>query len=587
MRVRRQILGVLLTLGIILGTTQVWAQSPSPSSSAFPLPQLPTSLLNSVNTELRSASVRLDGRRLFTIAAPVVSNSNQTNQNNQNTAIDTRVQNIEATLARLANQSPGATPTVQSNIEPSSNLPVLTIDQQYLMTVTTLDAQLQGTQPETYANQLTQVVRDALVQARRERQPEFLVRQSLNAIGIIAALGLTSWALSHWQKRLRRRQKQIHAEIPDISTVAPNTPEAATSNTQLVVQRQLEKRQQHAMKDVQRRLLQVVQLAIWAIGGFFILGLFPYTRSLQPIVLSTPLKVVGILIGIYLLIRLSDIVIDRVFSAFNVDGWKTPAVTQRIALRISTFSRIAKSLAAIGWVSIGMITLLSIVGIQVLPLLAGAGIIGLGISLASQNLIKDVINGFFILLEDQYAVGDVIQVGTVTGLVEHMTLRITQIRNAEGRLITIPNSTVAIVENLSKDWSRVDLAISLAYDVDVDRAIRVIQHVGQAMSQDAKWQSKILEPPEVLGVDALDSQGITLRVWIKTEPIQQWTVGREFRRRLKQALDEQGIAIGVPQQALSVRGFDEHAFDSHNRDNNPDHNTRQNSNRANRPNSQQ
>ncbi|KAM3108935.1 mechanosensitive ion channel family protein, partial [Phormidesmis sp. 146-33] len=236
--------------------------------------------------------------------------------------------------------------------------------------------------------------------------------------------------------------------------------------------------------------------------------------------------------------------------------------SQRLALRFSTFSRVVKSLSAIVLLSIGVLTALSIAGIEVMPLLAGAGIIGLGISLASQNLIKDVINGFLILMEDQYAVGDVIQVGKASGLVESMNLRITQLRNAEGRLITIPNSAITIVENLSKDWSRVDLAIVISYSTNLDNAIAAIEKVGQDMSRDPAWKTQILEPPEVLGADDLDSTGVTLRVWIKTQPLQQWKVGREYRRRLKFALDEEGIEIGVPQQAFSVKGsLDEKAFE--------------------------
>mgnify|MGYP002780878330 CR=1 FL=1 len=556
---KRLIIHFLLSLSLILISTQVWAQTPSPSPS-IEIPEFP----DFFNTEVRSAPVRLDGRRLFTIAATA------TNNTESNPEINLRVQDIETRLNQFANQ-PQNPPQVTSAIDSTSNLPILSVNQQYLMTVTTLDAQVQGQTPANYANQLTQIIRDALVRAKQERQPEFLMRQSFVAIAIVAGLSLLSWLLSLAQKKLRKQQKRIQSEIPSIPNIAANTPDTATTHTQLVVQQQLTKRQQNTMKDVQRRSLQFAQFAIWAIGGFYILGLFPYTRSLQPFVLSTPLKVVLIVTAIYLLIRFSDLIIDQVFSAFNVTDWTSPMTSQRIALRISTFSRIAKGLTAISWISVGAIVLLSVVGIQILPLLAGAGIIGLGISLASQSLIKDFINGFFILFEDQYAVGDVIQVGTVTGLVEHMSLRITQLRNSEGRLITIPNSAISIVENLSKDWSRVDLAIAISYDSDLDRAIQVIHEVGQEMTHDENWQSRILEPPEVLGVETLNSEGVTLRIWIKTQPLQQWNVGREFRRRLKQALDAQEIELAIPQQALSVRGaIDDRDFDGHE----PDQKTR-------------
>jgi small conductance mechanosensitive channel len=294
-------------------------------------------------------------------------------------------------------------------------------------------------------------------------------------------------------------------------------------------------------------------LGLWIGGLFVILGLFPYTRWLQSLILSGPLKILGIVIAIYLLIRVSDTFIDRFFNALTANELLPPDTSQRLAQRVTTFSRVLRSLVATVWISTGILTTLSIVGVELGPVLAGAGILGLALSFASQNLIKDVINGLLILWEDQYAVGDVIQIGKASGLVESLNLRITQLRNSEGRLITIPNSSITVVENLSKDWSRVDLGITIAYDANVDRAITVVKQVGEDMTSDPAWKDKIPEPPDVLGVDEIGNNGITLRVWIKTLPLQQWNVAREFRRRLKRSLDDEGIAIGLPQQSLWFR----------------------------------
>jgi small conductance mechanosensitive channel len=214
---------------------------------------------------------------------------------------------------------------------------------------------------------------------------------------------------------------------------------------------------------------------------------------------------------------------------------------------------VAKSIGVLFWGSIGVMAAISTLGIEVNPaLLTLAGIIGVGISLASQNLIKDVINGFLILLEDQYGVGDVVAIGEVSGFVENMNLRITQLRNAEGHLITIPNSSISVVQNLSKEWSRVDLSINVAYDANLDQALKVTEQVAQEMSRDPDWQSLILETPQLLGVENLDYSGATIRLWIKTQPLKQWEVAREYRRRLKLAFDQAGISIGIPQQSLWV-----------------------------------
>ncbi len=149
-------------------------------------------------------------------------------------------------------------------------------------------------------------------------------------------------------------------------------------------------------------------------------------------------------------------------------------------------------------------------------------------------------------------VGDVIFIGDQGGLVEKITLRVTQLRNLDGELITIPNGSIEMVRNLSSDWSRVNYAIEVGYDADVDRALEVIEATAQQLYQDPQWQEQILEAPEILGVDNISHTGILIRLLIKTQPLQQWAVGREFRRRLKKVFDEQGIQVGIPQQTMYV-----------------------------------
>lgn len=228
----------------------------------------------------------------------------------------------------------------------------------------------------------------------------------------------------------------------------------------------------------------------------------------------------------------------------------SPRANRRMQLRVTTISRVSKSIVTIIWLTTGFITALSLIGINVAPLLAGAGILGLAISLASQNLIKDAINGFFIILEDQYAVGDVIDVGGIGGLVENINLRITQVRDGEGRLITIPNSEIKIVANLSSQWSRADLNIPVAYHTDIDKALHLIQQVAEEICEDDNWRERIIESPQILGVDNFADRGILIKVWIKTEPLKQWEVGREFRRRIKIAFDRAEIPIPPPHQQV-------------------------------------
>ncbi|HEY9596960.1 MAG TPA: mechanosensitive ion channel family protein, partial [Cyanophyceae cyanobacterium] len=377
-----------------------------------------------------------------------------------------------------------------------------------------------------------------LRQAKQERRPKVLTRRGGIAAGTGVVMIVASLAISYGERRLKRSKHELSPT--DSSPTQP-------------ISSQLIQKQQWNVKEVQHRLFQLVKAGILGGGTLFILGLFPYTRSLQTLILSSfriPLQVGFTGLGTYVVIRLSYALIDRFSYVLSANSLLTPENNRRLQLRISTISSVTKGIVTVLWIGVSVIVTLSVIGVDIGPLLAGAGIIGVALSLASQNLIKDAINGFFIILEDQYAVGDVITVGDVGGLVERMNLRITQLRDSEGRLITIPNSEVKVVANLSSNWSRADLAIPIAYYSDVEQALEVIRTVTQDMSDDSLWREKILDKPEVLGVDDFGNRGVIIRVWIKTQPLQQWSVAREFRRRLKLALDDAGISIPMPQQEV-------------------------------------
>jgi small conductance mechanosensitive channel len=163
------------------------------------------------------------------------------------------------------------------------------------------------------------------------------------------------------------------------------------------------------------------------------------------------------------------------------------------------------------------------------------------------------VNGFFILAEDQYAVGDVISVGSAAGLVEDLNMRVTQIRNPDGELITIPNSTITQVKNLTRSWSRVAFQIDVAYQTDPKLALGVLQDLSAKFYTDPEWHDQMVAEPEVLGIDSVTHSGMTITVWIRTQPAQQWAVGREFRLRVREAMEAHGIEIGMPQQEIEVR----------------------------------
>jgi small conductance mechanosensitive channel len=193
-----------------------------------------------------------------------------------------------------------------------------------------------------------------------------------------------------------------------------------------------------------------------------------------------------------------------------------------------------------------LFTVLGQVGVNIGPALASLGIVGLAISFGAQSLIKDLINGLFILMENQYAIGDVVRVGGIAGLVEEVNLRRTVLRDLDGVVHYIPNSEISTASNFTKEYSRVNLNVSVAYGEDLDRVIDVINRVCGEMSEESVWKQKIIKPPQVLRVDNLGDSGIEIKILGDTRPTMQWEVTGELRRRIKKVFDREGIEIPWP-----------------------------------------
>jgi small-conductance mechanosensitive channel len=203
-----------------------------------------------------------------------------------------------------------------------------------------------------------------------------------------------------------------------------------------------------------------------------------------------------------------------------------------------------------------LLMLLSTFGVDITPLLASIGVAGLAVSLGAQSLLKDLIGGFLILAENQYAVGDTIQVGDVSGQVERFTLRATYVRALNGYLYVVPNGEVRIVANQTKEWSRALVDVGVAYEEDLDRALRVLGEAAEAFAQDLDVGPQLLEPPQVLGPLSLGDWAITVRVTVKTQPGKQLGVARELRKQVLAACDREGITLPYPRQEVLVRSLE-------------------------------
>ncbi|WP_436793365.1 mechanosensitive ion channel family protein [Actinospongicola halichondriae] len=225
----------------------------------------------------------------------------------------------------------------------------------------------------------------------------------------------------------------------------------------------------------------------------------------------------------------------------------------RAAARAETIGSVLKSVASIVIYSIATLLALSEVGINLAPLIAGAGIIGVALGFGAQSLVQDFLSGLFMLAEDQYGVGDVINVGEAEGTVEVVNLRTTRLRDVNGTVWHVPNGEIRRVGNMSQQWARALLDIDVAYDTDLDRAMEVVKEVADEVFHADEWKVDMLEEPEVWGVQSLGADGITIRLVIKTQPGQQWKVTRELNRRMKDRFDKESIEIPFPQRVMWVR----------------------------------
>lgn len=585
---------ILLSFTLAIGwIPTAWGQI-SPSTPVVPnTNQLPQGVQRLGAIEV--ATVKLDGENLFQVVAPTVWNRNDLGKQ---IPVEARVEEIEANLNRVIAFDPiqnfaipvGSTlqgdrqkgyytnfdpKTLQVFVSQLDSDSILLAKDAYhsiplqLLTVTQLDADYYGMSVDRLAQQLQSGIYQQLLEQLNERLPRAIKQQIQDAFvraTVTIALSLLLWLL---HRLLMVRDRVLAARQAAVVAQSKATADTATSSVshapysiefRHLLQRQFTLERRRSLVAFLRWLSIWGQFIVWIGGTAAILSLFPLTKQLALQLLSAPLQFLLLWLLVGLANRISNELLDRLsknwqdYHFFDFQFF-TLADAQRKSLRISTTISAMKGLKtfvvwaiAIGWV-------LQSLGVPVGSVLAGGAIVTFALSLGFQNLVKDLVNGCLILWEDQYGIGDVVVIvntsgGKTGGFVENMNLRVTQLRNEEGRLITIPNSAIAQAENLTRIWSRVDFTIEVAYETNIKMALALLQAIVQQMYDEPQWRDRLVGLPEVLGVDNLAHTGMTIRVWIKTQPLQQWAVGREFRLRVRVAFEEHGIQIGTPQQVV-------------------------------------
>lgn len=571
------LLGVF-TLSFIIGWNfPAQSQIPSMSTAASTNPMQPPANVRRIG-EFEVAKVRspLDNTILFEVASPTIWNRDHIPEGRL--PVETRAQEISDRLWRVVERTFQAkqTPTVSTAI--LNNRYIIQISDERssrpirLVTVTEPDADYNGKTLSELAKEWQGIIQGEIVRMKQLLSPEVLRERIWQATQILLGLLIATAVIWLLRRILSRREKALEAryqkeleiaiaaekvkksqDIAESETMEGEETEAreiadlrssflANMQQQFSVKRRLE------FDKFLKWLLLWVLILIWYIGIYFIVSKVPILMQLSLSILAAPFALLVIWFAISLAIRISRSSIDRFIHPWKINPAISLAEAQRIALRTKTIAGALKGLITFVLIIVGILWTLSLFDIPTSSILAGGAVIGLAISFGSQSLIKDLVNGCLILMEDQFAIGDVIQIGDKSGLVENLNLRVTQLRNAEGQLITIPNSNITDVSNLTRLWSRVDFAIVVAYENDPEKVLEILREVGKKLYNEPEWRVRLPEPPDVLGIDDLSHEGMLVRVWIKTAPMEQWSVGREFRLRVRQAFAANNIEIGKPQR---------------------------------------
>ena len=508
---------------------------------------------------------------------------------NRSTLVATSLKELSSRLAKEASAQPAITtgnvldwvsrrhkplhpntPNVEIGVKNKNKVlyvpadPERKLQQQTLVTLTNPDAMANGVEMDVLASQWKRILRTTLSESLwgtsfDQRYPFGRAAGTLVVLGLGGLGGLLISKLLH---RLRQTHRQARRDLlrlieedRDSPMAALDGPAEPVSEEQLLLVNQARERERHRLKRRQLRLdflmkfLSIVRIAIAVMALVIALSLFSQTRLAASFLMYQSASLPLIWIGVILLESLLNWGVMRRLNNWALDAQITDPTSLRPQLRLETNSRVLQGSISLGCILLGIYLTVLVFGIDP-KVLAGAGVLAVGIGFLARSLLEDLISGALILSADRYAIGDMLRVGPHSGLVEGMNLAYTRLRGGDGELITIPNGTIKVTENLSKDWSRVNFEVDIAWESDLSAATALLVKVADGMRQEPDWKDMILEPPLLLGVDRIDHTGLRLKMWIKTQPLKQWSVGREFRRRVKLAFDAAGIAPGIPQRRL-------------------------------------
>lgn len=509
-----------------------------------------------------TAPIQIDGTTVLRIGAPVNAPVTQV-------PIGVRVADVQTALSQLlAESGSGAEAatifdprTLRVHVKREGDVAVLeAVDAKHpdplpIVTVTSADAHANGTNIDALAAQWQSALQNALIRALQLRQPAAERRNLQLLARVTIVLTALSLLFVGALRILWQRMERLEIEVGERSNAAtaqvPLGGELAAAGPQrrrffALALRNLEPERRLSFYGATAETLLWTLLLTWFIAVTWGLSLFAATTPLAQTITHGALGAGAVIIVTGLLNRVLDIVIARAAAAWRLRRLADSEDRARLLLRIPTIARAISGAKAFVLVFVAVLSVFGQIGVPIGSVVTIGGLAAVALSLAAQNFVRDFLNGFLVLFEDQYVVGDYVTINAFSGIVELLTLRMVQIRDAAGDLITIPHSSVTNVVNQSRNWSRVDYRVPVDVAADIEKAIDIVRRQIETLAGEGKWTSGSNAPLEWIGIDALSRDGIVVRASIRTAPLQQFEVKRQINERVRLAFAQAGIAFGAP-----------------------------------------
>jgi moderate conductance mechanosensitive channel len=511
-----------------------------------------------------TAPVAVDGVPLFRIAVPANVGADQMPVETRDQSIDAAISQILAPLSVEANSGTIYDPkTLHVAVQTVGEQALIVASDGHhpapvsILTVTGADAKYQRLPVAALAELWRNKLQIALVAALQKRQPAEVQRSveqlwqvglALLAASIVAFL--INLLLGRRAATLRERIAESSQELETAGSSDPEHPAAARRRRRFMgvaIRLSVPEMELRALKALSGILLALLAFA-WFLALIWALALFPQTTQAAHFLRRHAIWNAIVVAGAYVLIRVADLAINRIARSYGEQAQSRRGEERaRLLLRIPTIARALSAFATFLIVFAALLLILG--GFSANSVLTFGGIAALGITFAAQSLLRDFLNGVFVITEDQYVVGDYVIIDQWSGVVEHMTLRVVQLRDSGGSLITIPHGQVTQVVNCSRDWSRVDYRVAIDPKADVARATEILRAAILALANEERYGDWMIDPVELIGVDALSASGVVLRASVKTAPLRQFELRREINARVLAGFREAGIALGIDPKA--------------------------------------